>query len=69
MQKIEKELPNALLGWYPFEEDASILWITSENVKLDGSYSFFADRNLNISKCKPDEIDVYCEKYDYIFLL
>lgn len=40
MQKIEKELPNALLGWYPFEEDASILWITSENVKLDGSYSF-----------------------------
>lgn len=69
MQKIEKELPNALLGWYPFEEDASILWITSENVKLDGSYSFFADRNLNISKCKPDEIDVYCEKYDYIILL
>ena len=68
MQNIEKELPNALLGWYPFEEDAKILWITGKNLKLESTYSFFADKKLNIKKCQPDEVEVLSEKYDYAIL-
>lgn len=69
MQMIEKELSNALLGWYPFELESEILWITTKNSKYESIFEFLLQEKRNIKKCNADAVELLSENYDYIIII
>ena len=69
MQMIEKELSNALLGWYPFEQESEILWISNGNSKYETIFDFFSQEKMNIEKRNMEEAELLAEKYDYVIII
>lgn len=69
MQMIEKELSNALLGWYPFEQESEILWILNGNSKYETIFDFFLQEKMNIEKCNMEEAELLSKKYDYAIII
>lgn len=68
-QTIEKELSNALLGWYVFPKDAQVLWIAGGNTPYDELYQLLSGKDIRIERCESTEVDGLAGLYDYILLV
>lgn len=66
---IEKELSNALMGWYPFDESARILWIADENTDYEGIYEFLINRGFRIVRCTHEDLLKEKAIFDYILMV
>lgn len=66
MDRIEKELSNALLGWYPFREQERVLWISGENTQDEELLSYLTAKGLRLTCCTGQELPEMQEIFDCI---
>lgn len=67
-REIEKELPKALIGWYPFKIKSKVLFISDGFSKYEVIYDLFKDKEVDIRKNTMESIKEITEKFDYIVL-
>ena len=68
MEEIVRELPKALINWYPFEKETKALFISGGMPECEVLYDVLTGLVVQTQKCKKEEISALSEKYDYIFL-
>ncbi len=60
-----RDLPAALIGWYPFTKNAKALYIISEQV-FEVLFDVLAMKQLQVDQLKADEVSNCQVKYDYV---
>ena len=69
MEMIEKELPKALIGWYPFKKGDKALFVADAGAQMwDVLFDVLVERGLETHRCGVEELDACAEMVDYIVL-
>lgn len=66
MDRIEKELSNALLGWYPFREQEKVLWISGGNTDDGEICGYLMKKGVRLNCCTGEELSERQEVFDCI---
>lgn len=66
--EIEKELPKALVGWYPFESKTQALLITDGSDEYEVMFDILGERGLKVYKFDTEEVHECANEFDYIVL-
>lgn len=67
--KIEKELPNALIGWYPFRKQEQVLFLWDEGAEAGELCEFLEQKGVALTCCTEEELQHKKERYDCILLV
>ena len=65
---IEKTLPEALISWYSFEKNSSILFFLDQEEKYKILLEYFKNLKLEVKEISVKEVHLISEKFDYIIL-
>lgn len=69
MEMIEKELPKALIGWYPFKKGDKALLVTDVGAETwEVLFDVLVEHGLEASRCGEKALDVCEGRFDYIVL-
>lgn len=64
--EVERELPKALVGWYPFEKGRSVLFVIGDVDEYEVLADVLGERGLDTKRCREKEVDECKKMFDYI---